>query len=540
MVPEKIGKYTIDRLLAKGGMGAVFKAVHPELKRFVIIKKLSLRGGSFSERFKREAKILMDLNNNHIVHIYDYFVEGRSQYIVMEFVDGMSLAELRDRKKIFSPQMAVMIALDVAMALKYAHDKGVVHRDVKPGNILISKRGEIKLADFGIAFMEKAGPENGGASADKTGVPDSSADFELTGYGTALGTPAYMSPEQLSDSSSVDMRADVYSLGIVLYEMLTGCKSLAERPDRAIPWKVSRIVKKMTRKNPDRRFQSFLPVIKKMRAYLKAYQPHDIRVAMVRNMLTSDTAEKGYVSKNGKVRRICLIAACAVVCLFVAAAAWRFGIIHKTVLRWRYTPVNISMELPPGVVPGEDMRFKVFCFADDGKDIPEIKSAARILEYKRPPFVFSLFSSGTADSASRDRQGASAAHTLVCRTVYLPKGAYRVKITGGTRVWWRSFVVGREAVDIAPAFGTTASKPLHVFAEAYDADTGRRLPSARFYLVEGGKRTPLSRVSAESLSSGRIVRLRCEAEGYDASVFSLKIEWFQDELFLTAGLSPAQ
>ncbi|HBG35631.1 MAG TPA: serine/threonine protein kinase, partial [Treponema sp.] len=205
--PEKIGKYKVVSVIAKGGMGIVYKAIHPTLKRYIIIKKLTMRGNpELRERFKREAEILLDLRHRNIVHMFDYFVEAGSHYIALEFVDGMSLDKLLVKTKKLSCQTAMLIFRDACKALLYAHENGIVHRDIKPGNILISSHGEIKLADFGIASSEKE------------------AETNLTQDGSTLGTPSYMPPEQFSKTKKVDNRADIYAMGVMLYEMVTGKK----------------------------------------------------------------------------------------------------------------------------------------------------------------------------------------------------------------------------------------------------------------------------------------------------------------------------
>ena len=197
----KVGKYNIVELIAKGGMGALYKAKHPTLKRFVILKQLTLRGGSgFILRFKREASLMIDFRNERIVQVYDHFREGSSYYIAMEYVEGKSLDKLIEERGFISNEAAVLIFTEICKGLKYAHDKGVIHRDIKPANILISNEGEVKLVDFGIA-TSKEGDDDG-----------------LTKAGMTLGTPAYMSPEQIADTRKVDKRADIYSMGVVFYE----------------------------------------------------------------------------------------------------------------------------------------------------------------------------------------------------------------------------------------------------------------------------------------------------------------------------------
>ncbi|HDQ15286.1 MAG TPA: serine/threonine protein kinase, partial [Sediminispirochaeta sp.] len=199
-VPEKIGKYKIIDLLAQGGMGALYRGVHPTLEKEVILKKLILRGNpDFAERFRREARILMEFRHDNIVDVYDHFKEGRSHYIVLEYIDGMSLEDLIRRERYLPNEFALYIFFISCKALMYAHKKNVIHRDIKPSNVLLSKHGEVKLLDFGIATTEE------------------DADQGLTREGMTLGSPAYMAPEQFENSRSVDKRADIYSMGVMLY-----------------------------------------------------------------------------------------------------------------------------------------------------------------------------------------------------------------------------------------------------------------------------------------------------------------------------------
>ncbi|MDY6934077.1 MAG: serine/threonine-protein kinase [Spirochaetota bacterium] len=201
----KVGKYQLTSKIAEGGMGAIYKAKHPTLNRDIILKRLILRqSSSITERFKREAQLMIDFRNDHIVQVYDHFKEGNSYYIAMEFVDGISLSDLIKKKRYIPNEIAMLIIIEICKALKYAHDRNVIHRDIKPENVLISKKGEVKLTDFGIATSKDCEEEC------------------LTSAGTTLGTPAYMSPEQITDTKNVDKRADIYSMGVVLYEMVTG------------------------------------------------------------------------------------------------------------------------------------------------------------------------------------------------------------------------------------------------------------------------------------------------------------------------------
>ena len=205
MATKKIGKYEIIGKIGEGGMGAVYKAKHPTLRRAVILKQLTLKGSrGITERFKREARLMLDFRHEHIVQVYDHFKEGNSYYIAMEYIDGTTLDRLIQIKRHLSSQAAILIFIEICKGLKYAHDKNVIHRDIKPANILISKKGEVKLTDFGIATSEE------------------DTKLGLTRAGMTLGTPAYMAPEQIADSKNVDKRADIYSMGVVLYLMVTG------------------------------------------------------------------------------------------------------------------------------------------------------------------------------------------------------------------------------------------------------------------------------------------------------------------------------
>ena len=192
-------------LYGQGGMGAVFKARQPKLDRFVALKILTpalATQPGFAERFTREARALAKLSHPNIVGVHDFGESGGFFYLLMEFVDGVNLRQAM--RAGVTPEQALLLVPKVCEALQFAHDHGVLHRDIKPENILLDTHGVPKLADFGIA---KFGDDK------STG---------LTMSGMQLGTAAYMAPEQIEQPATVDHRADIYSLGVVLYEMLTG------------------------------------------------------------------------------------------------------------------------------------------------------------------------------------------------------------------------------------------------------------------------------------------------------------------------------
>ncbi|HSY42942.1 MAG TPA: protein kinase, partial [Candidatus Acidoferrum sp.] len=229
--------------LGRGGMGAVYKARQPRLERLVALKVLSpeKQGNlQFAERFEREARALAKLHHPNIVTIYDFGEVGGNFYLLMEFVDGLTLRQLLQARKLSSPE-ALAIVPKICEALQYAHEQGIVHRDIKPENILMDKEGRIKIADFGIAKILGEG-EGANLTAEQV-----------------IGTPHYMSPEQIERPQTVDHRADIYSLGVVFYEMLTGELPLGkfQPPSKKvqIDVRLDEIVLRALEKEPERRYQ---------------------------------------------------------------------------------------------------------------------------------------------------------------------------------------------------------------------------------------------------------------------------------------------
>jgi serine/threonine protein kinase len=211
----------VVELIGQGGMGAVFKVRQPKLDRYAALKILphSLAADpTFASRFEREARLLARLNHANIVAVYDHGQTGEFFYLLMEFVDGVNLRQAM-RASRFTPDQALGIVPKICEALQYAHDEGVLHRDIKPENILLDAKGRVKLADFGIA---KLVARHSDVESDPSAVSTLESRATLTQAGAALGTPYYMAPEQRDTPSKVDHRADIYSLGVVFYELLTG------------------------------------------------------------------------------------------------------------------------------------------------------------------------------------------------------------------------------------------------------------------------------------------------------------------------------
>lgn len=235
----------ILNLIGRGGMGWVYQALQPNLDRKVALKILppeTAGDPAFAERFRREARALARLSHPNIVALYEFGQAGPYFYLVMEYVDGTNLRE-RLRSRRLTPEEAFAIVPEICAALQFAHEAGVVHRDVKPENILLDARGRVKLADFGIAKMAPG-----------------AADITLTGPRDAMGTPHYMAPEQLESPDTVDHRADIYALGVVFYEMLTGGLPLGrfEPPSRGLHMdaRMDEVVLRSLERDPDRRYQT--------------------------------------------------------------------------------------------------------------------------------------------------------------------------------------------------------------------------------------------------------------------------------------------
>jgi serine/threonine-protein kinase len=201
-----VNRYHIERPIARGGMADVYLARDTQLDRYVAVKVLFAeyaRDPSFVERFRREAQNAAGLNHPNIVGVYDYGAQQGTYFIVMEYVEGRSLRDILRAEERLAPMQAARIASEIAGALDFAHQRGVVHRDIKPGNVLITPSGQVKVTDYGIS----ANPTDAAAG--------------LTQTGAVIGTATYFSPEQ-AQGYQVDGRTDVYALGVVLYEMLVG------------------------------------------------------------------------------------------------------------------------------------------------------------------------------------------------------------------------------------------------------------------------------------------------------------------------------
>jgi len=297
---KQLGKYLIEAELGRGGMGVVYRAHQPSLERTVAIKLLSsdlIGDPDGVRRFRLEAKSVAKLNHPNIVQVYDIEEEENLLYLVMEFVDGESLDGLIT-KEALTESRCLKIVAEIADALHYAHEKGIVHRDVKPANVLMTSEGRVKVADFGLAYL-----------IDREGG--------VTRTGFLVGSPNYMSPEQAT-GQKIDRRSDIYSLGVVLFRMLTGRVPFVAESSHAVlfmqvqqeppdPREMNRNISLVTRglvlkalnKKPEARFQTmaeFRDALLRQAASLTAGIPGEISLEVGSPILGGAGAPGAYPS----------------------------------------------------------------------------------------------------------------------------------------------------------------------------------------------------------------------------------------------------
>jgi serine/threonine protein kinase len=242
-------QWKVVRLRGRGGMGAVYEVHQPELDRTVAVKLLPIEASLDEhrvERFRREARTLAKLHHPGIVALFESGITSAGHlYFVMEHVDGSPLSQWIAESRLDVPK-AIEIVRQVCEALAYAHAQGVIHRDIKPSNILLDAQGQAKVADFGLARLDHVETASGALSMSRTGQ--------------FMGTPAYAAPEQVKDAAHVDHRADIYALGVLLYEMLTGDlpRGVFQPPSRKAgsATHLDEVVRRAMQERPEDRYQA--------------------------------------------------------------------------------------------------------------------------------------------------------------------------------------------------------------------------------------------------------------------------------------------
>lgn len=289
-IPERVGGYRVLRLLGRGAMGAVYEAKQISLDRLVALKTIRDRlvsNPASLARFTREAYSAAQLTHHNVVQIYDFGEDDGRYFFSMERVQGGALDELIREKGALDPKLAAGYALQAARGLRFAHQHGMVHRDIKPANLLLSDEGIVKVADLGLVKIPDQHPESEENSDPHSVVSGMESGTQVTMQGTAVGTPAYMAPEQGIDAAAVDHRADLYSLGCTLYYMLAGRPPFegtvvsevldqharADAPNLSqlnprVPEQLSSIVRRAMAKRPSDRYSSAAEMIRDLESFL--------------------------------------------------------------------------------------------------------------------------------------------------------------------------------------------------------------------------------------------------------------------------------
>src|SRR3982751_2486900 len=295
---ERIGNCRIVEEVASGGMAVVYRAVQEPMGRTVAIKALKTSAAAeenVATRLEREAESLAHIHNENIIHVYYFHHERGAMFIVMEYVQGIDLYDLLEKCGRLPYDVAAILAMQVPRALDYVHYRGIVHRDIKPANIMIARTGGVKGMDFGIARDTSFG--------------------DLTEAGTGIGTPAYMSPEQVL-GDKLDARSDLFSLGVVLYQMVTGKKPFVEDERRSamhkirlekhlsarklnpdIPRELERIIDKCLEKQPRDRWRSAQHMVMALERFLAKHveMNHHARIVLFtrsQNVITELEADE--------------------------------------------------------------------------------------------------------------------------------------------------------------------------------------------------------------------------------------------------------
>ncbi|MCB0224180.1 MAG: serine/threonine protein kinase, partial [Anaerolineae bacterium] len=209
LIGTRLGAYEVIEAIGEGGMARIYRGFHTELNRYAAIKVINWglqEDPEFTERFRREAQAIASLRHPNIVQIYDFGKHASGYFMAMEFIEGSDLAvrlrQLKADQELLAKDQVIRIIKDVAAALDYAHEQGVIHRDVKPSNIMINRRGQSILTDFGLVMLP--------------------AHASQATLGNTFGTPHYVAPEQAISSAAAVPASDVYSLGVILFELTTG------------------------------------------------------------------------------------------------------------------------------------------------------------------------------------------------------------------------------------------------------------------------------------------------------------------------------
>jgi serine/threonine-protein kinase len=561
---KKVGKYDVIEMIARGGMGAVYKAKHPTLKRYVILKQLTLRGGAgFIQRFKREASLMFDFRNEHIVQVFDHFKEGASYYIAMEYVDGTSLDKLIFERGYLSIEASVLIFSGICKGLKYAHDLGVIHRDIKPANILISKEGEVKLVDFGIATSKEMG------------------DDGLTKAGMTLGTPAYMSPEQISDTKNVDKRADIYSMGVVLYEMVTGEKPFPSsftpeaisqinrgvytRPQKfnpSIPGVLRKLIKKAMHHKASKRYRDLQHIVHILSRFIRKYRNQKAINRDIKKYLSgSDITLPSAFSIGKKMKGLAVAVLLGIVVAIVLCLGGLYffykGYYYEYFKNRDFGSIEIQASVPEGYYKDPEMIYAISRLTPVE---PQTNEDQMLYDYRLVPEGSRLEDRIKQFFVKKEETSEKENFVLSSNTVYLPAGLYSLELYLENLKYYKIFYINPRVIQkqnvntyekliLQFDLRETSPKPVAIVPRVYDNETGESLYNVTdisFYLEEEDKwinwkkyirDKRLQRYLLSKLMSGRSYTFKFESSSYYPETVRFFVESDLDFARAEAGLT---
>jgi serine/threonine-protein kinase len=565
MAKDTIGKYKVLEMIGEGGMGKVYKAFHPDLKRNIVIKQISSRTGKIgTQRFQREARIMLDFRCDNIVPVYDYFREGRSYYIAMEFIEGLALDDVIKQKGTIDPLAAVILFREICKGMLYAHEMGIVHRDLKPANIMVSKKGQVKILDFGIARM-KHGAE----------------DDAITSTGMSMGTPAYMSPEQIDDAKRVDHRSDIYSLGVVLYEMLTGKKPFPgnfsaeaihqitkgkytkpQKHNPKLPVVLKRIIRKAMHRKPRKRYKSLSELIKVFDKIAAGYNIKRKPFKEIAEYVFGGKGQKSRLAKNFRSKlkpaffvplTIFLILALG----FGSFYVYREGLFFELLRPKGYGSLQIQVDFPETYYKDLDAVYAQAVIRNLNSDEPE--ETEKVYRLRTPDLYDRIFSKINQQEETAEPEAAAEEHReeaaqteaadleptiLSTNRLYLPSGYYSVELNVENRKYYASFyleprVIQREQLKttdrrlVEYSYRPVEGKPIDFDIHVYGKNEGEDLyeKAAVVFTVDGSEwfdwKALMRQGSgnhAQWLRSGRLYTFKISAPAYYEKAFDLFVE----------------
>lgn len=510
-IPEKVGKYKIVSLVGKGAMGVVYEAEHPTLKRKVILKKLTVRDKEFRERFRLEADTMMDLRSDYIVDMYDHFREGNSWYIAMEFIEGITLSDLIQQNGPLEYSLFTYIMGCTSKAVEYIHKRGIIHRDIKPSNIYLSRNGDVKLGDFGISSS-------------------TSRDIKITDSGSAMGTPSYMAPEQFNDSSSVDARADIFSLGVTLYESLAGVKPFLSEEYTAlkheirkgkykrlsllrkgIPLSVRWVIRRSLFTGPSFRFREMKSIRRTFDREVRRAGNANGRQQLITLLDSGKKQNKTILTEIHrnieKKRKSFPFRVTVLLTLLFAAGVFIYsGGLQRYLFSETYG--GLIMKMIPAV---NDGRYTLYSY--DGT------------------------TALMAAEGSFNRKGET--------SLFIREGSYIIKIESGSHIDWRSLYVpdfrdnrGRKMEQ------TYLSSPMEQFPLDLSYSVRNRFssvdlsPETEVFIKTGQQWQPLTDTILSQLKTGSFIDLKFSSEGYKDGFYRIETEFYQTSISLDVLLSP--